>query len=522
MFDMIDFKKINLNVGERSILENFDLLLPEKQLILICGPTGSGKSSFLRMMNGLIPYLYRGDVRGQIFLNDHPLIPNRPRNLSQLIGYVPQDPASSFVTDTVIDELAFALEHSNVETKEIERRIAETSKQLSLDSLLERNLSELSAGQAQRVAIGAAIATQPKLLLLDEPTSALDSASAHQMLELFKDLSHERTVIITEHRIERVSEFVDLVILIDEDISVGTPESVFSKSKLAPPIIQLARISGWEEYPKSISDAHRLGSDLRERIKDFPRPTFHNISPEISLSLPRTRFSYAKSEQEVLHLENLTFRVGEIAAVMGHNGSGKSTLLKLIAGLLPHPHGPINLKSIGMVPANASDLLFSSTAKEECDINDRDHNLAKDTTWNLIKHIIPEIDPNAHPRDLSEGQKLALAISIIFATNPKILLLDEPTRGLDYDAKHQLIALLRSLALQGTTIIFSTHDVELVADIADRVILLNEGRVIEDGNVESIFSTTAELDTQIHSALAPSHMFTLNDVVTTVRGNAIR
>ena len=211
------------------------------------------------MMNGLIPYLYRGEVRGQIFLNDHPLIPNRPRNLSQLIGYVPQDPASSFVTDTVIDELAFALEHSNVETKEIERRIAKTSKQLSLDSLLERNLSELSAGQAQRVAIGAAIATQPKLLLLDEPTSALDSASAHQMLELFKDLSNERTVIITEHRIERVSEFVDLVILIDEDISVGTPESVFSKSKLAPPIIQLARITGWEEYPKTISDAHRLG-----------------------------------------------------------------------------------------------------------------------------------------------------------------------------------------------------------------------------------------------------------------------
>ena len=519
---MIEFKNIDLKVGEKQILTDFDLLIPEKKLILICGPTGSGKSSFLRIMNGLIPYLYSGEVKGQISLNEFSLIPNRPRDLSRLVGYVPQDPTSAFVTDTVIDELAFALEHQNFDVKEMELRIAETAKVLLLDSLLERNLSQLSAGQAQRVAIGAAMVSRPNLLLLDEPTSALDGVSAHQMLELFKDLSKERTVIITEHRIERVSEFVDLVILLDDVISVGTPESVFSKSKLAPPIIQLARISGWEEYPKSISDAYRLGADLRARIMDFPRPTFHDISPEISLSIPETRFSYSKGGQEVLQLENLTFRAGEIAAVMGHNGSGKSTLLKLIAGLLPHPLGPINLNSIGMVPANASDLLFSSTAKEECDINDRDHNLATDTTWNLIKHIIPEIDPNVHPRDLSEGQKLALGIAIIFATRPKILLLDEPTRGLDYDAKHQLIALLRSLALQGATIIFSTHDVELVADIADRVILLEEGRVIKDGDVEFIFSTTAELDTQIHSALTPSHMFTLNDVVTTVRGNAIR
>ena len=171
-------------------------------------------------------------------------ISNRPRDLSRLVGYVPQDPTSAFVTDTVIDELAFALEHQNFDVKEMELRIAETAKVLLLDSLLERNLSQLSAGQAQRVAIGAAMVSRPNLLLLDEPTSALDGVSAHQMLELFKDLSKERTVIITEHRIERVSEFVDLVILLDDVISVGTPESVFSKSKLAPPIIQLARISG--------------------------------------------------------------------------------------------------------------------------------------------------------------------------------------------------------------------------------------------------------------------------------------
>ncbi|MEI6249588.1 MAG: ATP-binding cassette domain-containing protein [Actinomycetes bacterium] len=509
---------------------NFEILAGE--FVLLMGATGSGKSSLLRVMNGLTPHLTGGELTGDVQVNNRSIRNVRPRELAESIGYIGQDPLAGFVSDRVEDELAFTMESLGLSAEVMRKRVEETLDLLGLNSVRHRSMATLSAGEQQRVAIGAALTAHPKILLLDEPTSALDPTAADEVLALLQRLVHDvgMTIIIAEHRLERVVQYVDRIIHVHGDgrVSISDPTTALQASALVPPLIELARLESWEPLPLTIRDARRLAEALRERLSSAPAPRTNqdsDIPREIFAQCEKVSVAYGK--HQALRDISLNFTRGSISAVMGRNGAGKSTLLATFVGLnSPEKgsltlggHSPSELSSqslsrlVGFVPQEPGDLLFCESVSAECAENDKDRGLIAGTTINVLNAITPDVDHSMHPRDLSEGQRLAVALAVVAAAEPPLLLLDEPTRGLDYLAKARLGSILRKLAHQGRAIVLATHDVELVAEIADRVIVLAEGDLVADGSTVDVLTSSPAFAPQVQKILAPSPFMTVQDVI---------
>ena len=378
------------------------------------------------------------------------------------------------------------------------RRVEETLDLLGLADVRDRALLSLSGGQRQRVAIGAVLTAHPRVLVLDEPTSALDPGAAEEVLAVLQRLVHDLgiTVVLAEHRLERVLEYADRVIYVPGDarpLVVGTPAEVMRESPVAPPVVRLGRLAEWTPLPLSVRDARRQARDLRERLLHRPARPHRTVSPDPVVTVDRTRASYGP----VPALRGVTLDIakGEIVALMGRNGAGKSTLLSTLVGLRRPDAGTVRIDGvdpatltgprligrIGLVPQDSTDLLQRDSVAAECADADRDAGVTPGSTAALLARIAPEIPGDSHPRDLSEGQRLVLALAVVLVATPAVLLLDEPTRGLDYPTKERLSDLLRDLAASGHAIVVATHDVELAAETATRVVVLAEGEVVADG-----------------------------------------
>ncbi|MEO6701360.1 MAG: ATP-binding cassette domain-containing protein, partial [Jatrophihabitantaceae bacterium] len=465
---MIRFEQVSISYPEAAapVLRAVELDIPEGELCLVVGPTGSGKSSLLGAVNGLVPHFTGGTLAGRVTVAGRDTAKHRPRELADVVGVVGQDPLAGFVTDTVEQELAYGMEQLAIAPAVMRKRVEETLDLLGLAELRHRALHELSGGQQQRVAIGSVLTAHPQVLVLDEPTSALDPTAAEEVLAAITRLVHDLgvTVLLAEHRLERVVQYADRVLQVHADgtVSDSPPARAFEQSRVAPPVIELGRLAGWSPLPLSVRDARRAAGPLRQQLAELPYPDEAKPTAQPVLLAARkvlVRYGSVIAVREV----DLDLRAGELTALMGRNGSGKSSLLWALQGSGPRQGGTVQVtdllggpaadphqlsaagarRLVGLVPQTPTDLLYLDTVGAELAQADRESGQATGrSSREILDGLAPGIGAASHPRDLSEGQKLALALAIQLAAAPRIVLLDEPTRGLDYQAKRALTGML--------------------------------------------------------------------------------
>ncbi len=532
---MIKFSHVSLIYpnSTTTVLEDLNLTIAEGEMVLVIGPTGSGKSSLLRLINGLVPHHTGGILAGDVSVNGLSTQLTKPGGMAHLIGIVGQNPANGFVADTVEEELAFGMEVLNLPNDVMRKRVEEVLDLLSLAPLRNRSIATLSGGEQQRVAIGAALVTHPKVLVLDEPTSALDPIAAEEVLSILHRLVHDLglTVVIAEHKLERVIQFADRIVYINGEgvANVGTPEEILMQSPIAPPIVHLAKALGLKEIGVTVREMRRMTTqyrDIETTSKVEPTPVTETI-----ISFEKLTVSYASK----VALNQITSQInaGEVVAVMGRNGAGKSSLLKSLAGVNQPTGGSISLlgknpfelhgkqrrETIGFIPQEPSDLLYGQSVAIECEQADRDNELTAGTTYAVLQQLVPGISTATHPRDLSEGQRLGLALSVVLSSNPSILILDEPTRGLDYQAKNELTRMLINFSASfGKAVILATHDVELVAELASRVIFIADGDIVADGSTLDVLLSSPAFAPQVAKVMSPQPWLSVKDVVAALEG----
>ncbi|MET9951610.1 ATP-binding cassette domain-containing protein [Streptomyces sp. NPDC006339] len=642
---MIRFENVSVTYdGEAApTLKDVDLTVPEGELVLLVGPSGVGKSTLLGAVSGLVPHFTGGTLRGRVTVDGRDTRTHPPRELADLVGTVGQDPLAHFVTDTVEDELAYGMESLGLAPGVMRRRVEETLDLLGLAELRDRPIATLSGGQQQRVAIGSVLTPHPKVLVLDEPTSALDPSAAEDVLAVLQRLVHDlgTTVLMAEHRLERVVQYADRVLLLPEAV-MGPPAEIMTVSPVRPPVVSLGRLAGWSPLPLSVRDARRAAGPLKERLAGrepgapaggpaeaparaeapaaalLPHPApsrnrglrprtpaphmperlifgaaaadgggsggqgeasggtaaarragaapqaatasgagggapgfgkgrggrrslfgrWRGRSAPASATAPAARplvevraLGVRRGRVEALRRVELEVGAGEAVALMGRNGAGKSTLLGTlvgmitptsgsvrVAGLTPHTTDPRALiRQVGLVPQEPRDLLYADTVAAECAAADADAGAAPGSCRALVSELLPGVADETHPRDLSEGQRLALALAVVLTARPPLLLLDEPTRGLDYAAKARLVTRLRALAAEGHAIVLATHDVELAAELAHRVVIVAGGEVVADGPTAEVVVSSPAFSPQVAKILAPEPWLTVEQVEEALR-----
>ncbi len=517
--------RIRYDDAPRPALSIPDLTVAEGELVLVCGPTGAGKSTLLGALAGLVPHFTGGHLAGTIQVAGRDTRTHRPRDLAGTVGYVQQNPAASFVTDRVEEEIAYGMETLGTRPSVMRRRVEETLDLLDLADLRGTPLRRLSGGQQQRVAIAAVLSCGPAVLVLDEPTSALDPVAAEEVLSAIQRLVHDHglTVVLAEHRLERVVHHADGIVVLRDGVAgrVLPPAQAMAVSPVVPPLVALGRLAGWDPLPLSVRQARRRAGGLRDRlaaaleasVSASPTPAPGAGAPPLDVGDLRV----ARGRRRILHGVHLRVDPGEIVALTGRNGSGKSTLLWALAGHLPAESGTVRLAGtdvgsldaarrieyVGLVPQDPADLLYATSVRQECADADADAGVPAGSCAALWTRLAGATNLDRHPRDLSEGQRLALALSVILLTDPPLLLLDEPTRGLDYAAKNALVALLRELAGDGTAVVMATHDVETAAEVATRVVLLADGEVVADDSGTDVLAASTAYAPQVARVLDP-------------------
>ncbi|CAM5601862.1 ABC transporter ATP-binding protein [Streptomyces diastaticus] len=529
---MITFEQVTIQYDDapEPALRDVDLTVEEGELCLVVGHTGVGKSTLLGAVNGLVPHFTGGTLYGRVTVDGRDTAHHPPRELADVVGVVGQDPIDGFVTDTVEEELAYAMEQLAIASGTMRKRVEETLDLLGLADLRHRALYELSGGQQQRVAIGSVLTAHPRVLVLDEPTSALDPTAAEEVLAAVTRLVHDLgvTVLMAEHRLERVVQYADRVLHLPGDgrARIGPAAEILRTSTIAPPIVELGRAADWSPLPLSIRDARREAAPLRTELADRP-PAPVRLAPaqERRKLLTARGITVAYGGVPAVREVDLDLYAGEVTALMGRNGCGKSSLLWALQGSGPRRAGTVkpvdgpdprdvpaarSRRLVGLVPQTPSDLLYLESVRQELDQADTESGTTEART--VLDRLAPGIDDATHPRDLSEGQKLALVLAIQLSAAPRVVLLDEPTRGLDYRAKTALIGVVNALAAEGRAVVISTHDVEFAARAADRVVVMAEGDVVDDGPTADVIVSSPVFAPQTAKILAPLPYLTVDQV----------
>lgn len=514
MSDALRFDDVTFTYpeGSRPAIDSVDLVIDEGSFALALGPTGSGKSTLLRAANGLVPQFTGGTFAGRVSVEGRDTLAHPPRRLADVVAFVPQDPGASFVLDRVEDELAYGMENLGVDPAHMRRRVEETLDLLDVTGLRDRSVRTLSGGERQRVAIASALAAGPRILVLDEPTSQLDPQGAEDVMAALQRLVHDHgmTVLLAEHRLERVAGWVDVAIGFDRGrVSSGSPVDVIGRLAAGPPVTRLGRMLGWDPLPLTVRAARGAASA-------GPRPTLPPLAPtntadgdgSVVAQVRGLRASYG--ETTVLRDLDLDVHAGEVLAVMGRNGAGKSTLLRALAGIHEPAGGQVRVLGgeprpgidVALCPQEADELLFKDSVEQEVRATLVARGEAGSAAPWLAAMGIAGL-AGRHPRDLSAGERLLVATAAVAATGAPLLALDEPTRGLDPASKERLIGFVRSHATAGRAAIVATHDVELAAAVATRVVILAGGDVIADGAPGSVLGDSRVFAPQMTRVFGP-------------------
>jgi energy-coupling factor transporter ATP-binding protein EcfA2 len=450
-------------------LRDVSLEVREGEFVILVGPSGCGKSTLCRAMNGLIPHFYGGNIEGSVSVDGQETRNTPPAKLAGIIGMVFQDPENQLVMTNVENEMAFGMENLALSREEMHSRVAQLSSYFDLQRFFKRFIPELSGGEKQKVALASVLAMNPKYIVLDEPTSQLDEETAVLFLDFLNRLNREQgiTIIIVEHRLERCLRHARRIVLMEEGriILDGKPKELM------------------------------LALKEKGLIADFSRKTGDDLHSSVVLSAQSLDFAYG--ETKILQDLSLDVRSQEIVAIVGANGCGKSTLLKHLNGLLRPKAGKVVLmgqdiekattaslaNQIGYLGQNPNNYLFEETLTKELEFTLRslsiDHREWKERIDWSLKVLDLERYREMFPRDLSCGERERAALASVIVGRPKILVLDEPTRGLDYGNKEKMASILDALREQGMTTILVTHDYRFVAEHATRVLKLEEGRLAD-------------------------------------------
>ncbi len=509
-------------------LSDINLTIEKGDFVLLCGPTGSGKTTLLRLIKPeLTPH---GSIKGEITYNNKNISELSPEQ-SASIGFIQQDINYQLVTDKVWHEVAFGMENLGFSQSLMRRRLAETMSYFGIDKLFESSVNNLSGGERQAVSLASVLAMNPEVIILDEPTSQLDPITASEFLTTLAKLNSEFgiTVIITEHRMENVLPLCNKICMLDEGkvVECGLTQQVIksiSNNKrllsLMPDCVRLfSLMNGSGDCPLNVKDGKAFMSKnpLPEKELSVKKPKENN---DVAVKLKDVFFRYTKDGADVLNGTCLEAKKGEILCVLGANGSGKTTMLKAISGLVTPYSGKIeilgkNIKKykgqqlynncIAMLPQNVETVFLHSTLKDEFKESGIDFN-------NLPFDLSYAAD--THPYDLSGGEKQLAAIGKVLSANPSVLLLDEPTKGLDLMAKSQICDVLKKLKSKGIAIIMVTHDVEFAALCADRCAMFFRGEAVCSDTPHKFFSENVFYTTSVNKITAESGkcFITVDDV----------
>ncbi|MGA7669855.1 MAG: ATP-binding cassette domain-containing protein [Nitrolancea sp.] len=517
--------------GQRSpALNNVEWCVNDGEFALVTGPSGSGKSTLARCINGLVPHFHGGRFGGSVTVNGLDTRNHATAALSRHVGFVAQVPETQTITDRVEDEIAFGLESLAMDRSEMRVRVEETLDLLHLHHLRNRSIQTLSGGERQRVVIAAAMAMRPSVLVLDEPASQLDPISSDEIFSILTRLNRDlgMAVVLGEHRLERLLGVADSLLILSRCGAVKTAGPVrhaVGELEHLPPLQEALHRIGVRPFPLSIRDARnavtRFASTNRaESVTASPHRPFEDVRASVELE----KVSFGYDGRDVLDRVSLKVLPGSVTALMGRNGSGKTTLLKLINGLLRPSQGAVRVNrkdiasvstvdlagSVGYLPQQAGTLLFNNSVAEELNFTLRCRKLHGDVD-DLLNQLDLQHLATRNPLDLSGGERLRAALAAVLIGQPDILLLDEPTRGVDAALKLRLGRIFRELARSGTTVVLATHDVDLVAEFADRLILLGDGGVVADGSPYDVMPGSLTLSTQINRVFG-GRLLTVRDV----------
>ena len=498
------------------VLSDISLSVKEGEIVLLCGASGCGKSTLLsHMKKNQIPF---GKGIGDIVFDGTAIEEMSDFDSAREIGFVGQDPDSSIVTDQVWHELAFGLENLGVPTDEIRQRIAEISEYCGITSWFNKNIDELSGGQKQILNLASVLVMRPRLIILDEPTSQMDPIGVRRFVDLIVRLNRELgiTIILCEQHLEEILPIADSLLIMDQGkllaygpVSMAHKLMQSCRDKTKKPLaVEGAMPSALQvfighPFPKEASASPwsiRMGRNL---LKTYaPSATDMGSSPrpvrtaekkaDATLVAKDLCFSYQKDLPILSHL-SLTLHKGECYGLLGGNGSGKSTALKVIAGILKKKKGKVlSDQTIFYLPQNPKDLFTEVTVEDELAEAFWGHTMSDSKKEERVFDMLQQMEltsyKDSNPMDLSGGQRQRLALGKLLLLKPDILLLDEPTKGLDSLFKDKLISLLKDLLNKQMTLLLVSHDLEFAARVCDRVGLLFQGQITSEGTVREFFT----------------------------------
>ncbi len=489
-----------------AALRDVSLSVDEGQFVALCGPSGCGKTTLLRLLKPKISP--SGTSAGEIFFEEKPISALSDREAAENIGFVFQDPDNQIVTDKVWHELAFGLESLGISSEEIRLRVAETASFFGIEPWFRKNVSELSGGQKQILNLASAMVMRPSLLILDEPTGQLDPIAATEFLHLLKRINEDlgTTVIISEHRGEELFSLCDSIIVMENGgiLARGTALEVAqellqngSGSFFAMPTAMRvwSAVENDDVCPVSVRQGRTWLENYASKhtLSSLNASETESNANENALVLRDLWYRYKRGGEDVLRGVNCEIRKGEIFAILGGNGAGKTTALSVISGILRPLRGRVEQSGRAALMPQDPLLLFSRSTLDT-DLRDTLEPLGipKHEKERRLSEVIKLCDLDGllerHPFDLSGGQRQSAALAKLLLLEPDILLLDEPTKGLDAASKHRLSALLKQLCENGTTVVLVSHDVEFCAVCADRCAMFFDGEIVGVAEPHTFFS----------------------------------
>ncbi len=535
MSHIISVKDLSYRYDAKAplVLTDINLDISEGEFVAVMGPSGAGKSTLCLALNGIIPNFFGGDFYGQVSILGRDTLSLTVAELAQNIGMVLQDPEMQLVTNCVEDEVAFGLENVRVPRKEMRDRIDEALRIVRLTGYERKHPSMLSGGQKQRLAIAAAVALQPKVMILDEPTSQLDPIGAEEVFSVIRDLNERLriTVVLVTHDSERVAEYASRVLLVQDGriAADAKPDAFFQdlciQTQAAVRLPQVADF--YARFSKTVHPVPvlptSLGAGVAQLQHDWPALSFHprqytdnHAQPERPgdemplISVRDLRFTYPDGTDALTGI-SLSIRKGECVAIIGQNGGGKSTLVKHFVRLLKPTSGEVKIfdrdvleyttsqlaQRIGFVYQNPDNQIFSTSVEEEVAFGPINQLDDMDDVKRRVEAALVSMDliefRDEHPLALSKGDRERVAVAAVLAMEPEVLLFDEPTTGQDMDGAARIMEIIRRLHAEGRTIIIITHHLHLLPGYVDRVVLMGDGTILEDASLREVFHNADRL-----------------------------
>ena len=506
MIARLDHVTYRYPAADSDALRNVAAEIRDASFTLLAGPSAGGKSTLLRLFNGLVPQFHGGTLSGRIEVAGCDPSRTPAREMARLAGMVFQEPEAQSVAETVEDEIAFGMEQQGVVPEVMRRRVDDLSGALGIEHLRLRTLSTLSGGERQRVAIAAVLALQPRMLLLDEPTSQLDPASAESVIALAQRLRTrgDLAILVAEHRLERLLPIVDSVLGVEGGIvTTYTPSEAAARLAGVPPVSEIGRRLKLSPVPLTVE---ALQGALAGRALTLNAEAEAPAPGDELLRLEGVSVSFG--DFPALREASFSIREGEVVALIGPNGSGKTTLFRAIAGLIRNATGSVWMRAhpapqgvaprtafAGLVPQDPAIALYHESVREELADTLRNRRSKQPLAESLAAWNLSSL-AGRHPGDLSVGQQQRVAIGAMLAHEPRVWMLDEPTRGADIRAREWLSHRIKDHAAAGGAAIVATHDIESAARYATRVIGLEQGAIRFDLPVRQAFGSDGPMPTQ--------------------------